>query len=147
MTGAELAEFLRSQRWAAQATHGVSGPPQAAVIGVAVTDALEIVFDTLATSRKHANLLADPRIALVIGWDDGRTAQIEGFADRPTGAELARLRACYLARFPDGLARADLPTIAYWRVTPTWIRYSDFTVDPPAIREWGADPSGVLVVR
>jgi len=71
-------------------------------------------------------------------WDDARTAQIEGLADIPTGAELERLREVYLARFADGRERATLPTIAYWRVRPTWIRFSDFRADPPVIIEWSA---------
>jgi uncharacterized protein YhbP (UPF0306 family) len=139
MTPAELRTFLRAQLWAIEATATPLGAPQAAVIGVAVTDSLELVFDTLTTSRKHANLEHDPRIALVIGWDDARTAQIEGVADRPDGADLERVREIYLARFPDGQERANLPAIAYWRVRPTWIRFSDFTEDPPSITEWDAD--------
>jgi pyridoxine/pyridoxamine 5'-phosphate oxidase len=76
MTFAELREFLCSQQWAVEATVTPAGAPQAAVIGVAITDSLELIFDTLNSSRKHANLQKDPRIALAIGWDDGRTAQI-----------------------------------------------------------------------
>ena len=38
------------------------GGPQAAVVGFAVSDLLEIVFDTVTTSRKYQNLRRDPRI-------------------------------------------------------------------------------------
>jgi pyridoxine/pyridoxamine 5'-phosphate oxidase len=75
MTRDELVRFLR-QHIVVQATATTDGAPQAAVIGIATSDALEIVFDTLETTRKYANLRADPRIALVIGWDEV-TAQIE----------------------------------------------------------------------
>ena len=139
MTHADLRTFLRAQQCATEATATPVGVPQAAVIGVAVTDSLELIFDTLTTSRKHANLEHDARIALVIGWDDARTAQIEGVADRPNGADLERVREIYLARFPDGQERATLPAIAYWRVCPIWIRFSDFTEDPPTITEWDAN--------
>lgn len=71
----ELLHFLRAQPWAVEASVNGRGEPQAAVIGVAVTDRLELVFDTLATSRKAANLRANPRVALVLGWDEGQTAQ------------------------------------------------------------------------
>ncbi|WP_437543603.1 hypothetical protein WME97_33470 [Sorangium sp. So ce367] len=47
------------------------------------------------TPRKYRNLRAAPHIALVIGWDDEITAQIEGIADFPTGTELERVRECY----------------------------------------------------
>ena len=41
-------------------------------MGFALTQANEIVFDTLSTSRKAVNLARNPKAALVIGWDDQR---------------------------------------------------------------------------
>lgn len=105
----ELLSFLREHRLAVQASVGADGAPQAAVVGVAVSDALEIVFDTLESTRKHANLRRDPRIALVIGWDAEKSAQIEGVADFPSGVELERIRAVYFAAFPDGRERLAWP--------------------------------------
>ena len=136
MTQTELLAFLRAQSWAVEASVAATGAPQAAVIGVAVTDRCELVFDTLSSSRKHANLVRDPRTAFVVGWDHARTVQYEGLADQPTGAELVALQAVYFARYPDGPARLAWPDITYWRVRPTWIRYRDFNVDPPILVEW-----------
>ncbi|MBX3229049.1 MAG: pyridoxamine 5'-phosphate oxidase family protein [Labilithrix sp.] len=133
MNRRELVEFLRAQKWAVEASVTTAGAPQAAVIGVAVTDDLELVFDTVTDTRKAVNLRADPRIALVMGWDEGKTAQIEGVADEPAGEDLKRLKHVYLTKFPDGLEREQWPNITYFRVRPTWIRFSDFTVEPPAI--------------
>ena len=105
------------------------------MVGFAVSDALEIVFDTVETTRKYKNLRADPRIALVIGWDDAITAQIEGIADFPTGAELDRIRECYFVPYPDGRDRLAWPGITHVRVRPAWVRCSDFTREPPHIVE------------
>src|SRR5215510_5846618 len=105
MTRAELVSFLRRYKLAVQASVAAGGAPQAAVVGFAVSDALEIVFDTTEDTRKYRNLRADPRIALVIGWDDEVTAQIEGIADFPAGAELERIRECYFVAYPDGRER------------------------------------------
>jgi PPOX class probable F420-dependent enzyme len=129
----ELQAFLASQRLAVVATTSPEGTPQAAVVGVAVTPALELVFDTLGDSRKAVNLRRDPRVAAVIGWDDERTVQLEGLADEPGGAELARLQAVYFAAFPDGPTRLAWPGITYVRIRPTWVRFSDFRVSPPRI--------------
>jgi len=137
MTRAELLVFLRRHRLAVQATHAPNGAPQAAVIGVAVSETLEIVFDTLESTRKLQNLLVDPRIALVIGWDDAQCAQIEGVADVPTGEELERIKQCYFAVYPDGRDRLAWPGITHVRVRPSWVRFSDFTVEPPRIVELG----------
>ena len=139
MTRDELYTFMAAHRWAVEATVTPSGAPQAAVIGFAVTERLEIVFDTLASSRKYQNLRLSKRIALVIGWDDAQTLQVEGDADEPRGAELDRLKARYFEVFPDGRDRQAWEGITYFRVKPTWFRYSDFRVEPPAIIELKAD--------
>ncbi|MEO8102958.1 MAG: pyridoxamine 5'-phosphate oxidase family protein [Betaproteobacteria bacterium] len=138
MDRASLAAFLKSHRWAVASTVAHNGMPQAAVIGVAATDSLELVFDTLATTRKAANLRANPHIALVIGGLDGeeRTVQYEGVADFPAGAELEELKRVYFAAFPDGIARLRWPGILYVRVKPRWLRVSDFNADPPVILEF-----------
>jgi len=126
MTRAELLAFLRRHRYAVQATTNAGGAPQAAVIGIAITDDLELVFDTLGTSRKAQNLRREPRIALVVGWDEEQTVQLEGVADEPTGAEQTRLKRVYFEAFPDGPEREQWPDITYVRVRPVWARYSDF---------------------
>jgi tRNA (adenine37-N6)-methyltransferase len=125
LTPAELLAFLRDHRLAVQASTSASGP-QAAVVGFAVSDRLEIVFDTLDTSRKLANLRINPRIELVVGWDQEQTAQIAGIADEPTGEDLARLKDVYFAAVPDGVERQSWKGITYVRVRLTWARYSDF---------------------
>ena len=128
MTRADLLPFLRKHRLGVQSTVSPAGDPQAAVVGIAVTPELEIVFDTVDTSRKCRNLRADPRIALVIGWDAEITVQLEGIADEPTGAERDRILETYFATYPDGRDRLAWRGITHFRVRPTWIRYSDFNV-------------------
>src|SRR5689334_1264684 len=142
MTPSELLRFMRTQRLAVQASHALEGGAQAALVGIAVTDAFEIVFDTLATTRKARNLRTSPRAAFVLGgWGAGdeRTVQFEGIADEPIGAELERIKQSYFDAWPDGPARASWPGITYFRVRPTWIRFSDFTSAPPRIREFSSD--------
>ena len=108
------------------ATAASSGAPQAAVVGMAVTDQLELIFDTLADSRKAQNLRRDGRAAVVIGWDHEQTLQLEGTSDEPVGDTLARLQRSYFQTFPDGGARQSWPGITYFRIVPRWARFSDF---------------------
>ena len=90
MTRQDLLAFLKRHKLAVQASVSASGMPQAAVVGIVVSDAFEVFFDTLDSSRKCQNLRRDPEVALVVGWDldEGRTLQLEGTADEPAG-ELA----------------------------------------------------------
>lgn len=135
MTSVELLVFLRHHRLAVQSSVAAIGQPQAAIVGFAVSDQFEIVFDTVDSTRKAANLRRDPRVALVIGWDEEQTVQIEGIADEPVGEELERLKRVYFEVYPDGVQRQQWPGITYFRVHPSWIRYSDYRVSPN-ILEW-----------
>ena len=142
MDVAELLTFLRSHRLAVQASVSGANAPQAAVIGYAITDRFELVFDTLDSSRKAENLRRRNQIALVIGGlvdGEERTVQYEGIADEPSGEELDRLKQVYYAAWPDGPSRLRWPGLTYVRVKPTWIRYSDFNANPPEITEFTSD--------
>lgn len=139
MGSSQLLRFLRQYRTATQASVSPDGGVQAAVVGIAVTDRFEIIFDTLASSRKAQNLRRNPHIALVIGglaYGHERTVQYEGLADEPTGEELERLKRAYYQVYPDGPSRLTWPGLIYIRVRPTWIRFSDFTANPPQVVEF-----------
>jgi pyridoxine/pyridoxamine 5'-phosphate oxidase len=125
VTRAELVAFLRTHRVAVVSTVAPSGAPESALVGFAVSDELELVFDTLSTTRKVANLRADPRVAIVIGgWGEHEiTAQLEGIADERVDD---KLRDVYYAAYPDGRERAAWKDLIYVRVRVTWARYSDF---------------------
>ena len=87
MNRAELLAFMREHVNAVQASVTADGSPQAAVVGIVVTDSFEIIFDSLDKTRKARNLALNPRIALVIGgWTPGdeRTVQYEGVVGQGT---------------------------------------------------------------
>lgn len=141
VTRAGLLGFMRREKHAVQSSAGSAGP-QAAVIGIAVGDDFGIVFDTLDTTRKARNLRANPAIAFVIGGtgdDANRTVQYEGVATEPAGQELAIAKQLYFSRFPEGPSREVWDGITYFLVRPTWLRYSDYSADPPVIVEFSGD--------
>lgn len=144
LTRNELIEFIRANPLATVATVSADGSPEGAIVGVAVSDELELVFDTVDTSRKFRNVKSNARIAVVFGATgpyqpgshDERTLQYEGAADIPAGDELKRVQeGIYFRQFPDGRSRLKWAHIAYVRVRPKWIRYSDYNANPPKIVE------------
>lgn len=148
LTRAVLLHFMRQHHLVVESSVAANGNPQAAVVGVAVTDDFEIVFDTVDTTRKAVNLTHNPHIALVIGGTAAgseKTVQYEGVAQRLKGAELARYQAIYLNVFPDGRERLSWPGLIYVRVTPQWLRYSNFGTTPPTIVEF--DAAGLKALR
>jgi general stress protein 26 len=142
MNATRLLEFMREHRLAVEASVSQSGHAQAAVVGVAVTDRFEVVFDTMESTRKAENLRSNPKLAFVIGGmnaGDERTVQFEGIADEPSGIELERVKQAYYGAYPDGPSRLNWPGLIYVLVRPTWIRYSDYNKNPPQILEFTAD--------
>jgi pyridoxine/pyridoxamine 5'-phosphate oxidase len=136
MTLEEVFDIARRKRFLVVSTVGESGAPEAALMGFALTEANEIVFDTLASSRKAVNLARNPSAAVVIGWDNNMSLQIEGSARRPVGDDLASAKAAYFREWPDGRARETWPDIAYVVVKPKWIRYSNYAAGPPVVEEF-----------
>jgi hypothetical protein len=130
-----LLEFMRAHRLAVVATVGADGKPEAALVGYAVSDELELVFDTTVGSRKLDNIRANREVAAVIGWEGEQTLQYEGVADEPTGEARGICQLRYFDAHPDGRERAKQPDITYVRVRPSWLRYSDYGQDPPLIVE------------
>jgi pyridoxine/pyridoxamine 5'-phosphate oxidase len=128
---------MAGQKLGVLGTISQDGSPQSALVGIAVTPELEIIFDTVASSRKYANLMANPAASFVIGLSDRPevTVQLEGVARKPDGAELARYQQVYFEAYPDGPDRMSWPGIAYFVVRPKWIRYSDYDQRPPLIEE------------
>jgi hypothetical protein len=130
--------FAAAQRLAVLSTVSPANRSQSALMGIAVMPDFEIVFDTVTMSRKYGNLCANPQVSLVLGCVSETTVQYEGVArELHTGEELERYLAVYFAAFPDGPERRNWPGITYFVVRPTWMRYSDYGVRPPVIREFG----------
>ena len=131
-----LHSFMARFRYGVISSTSDAGTPQSALVGIATTPELEIVFDTVKTWRKYPNLIERPSCSFVIGgWQGEQTVQFEGLATEPVGDELRRYQQAYFAVWPDGPARMNWPGITYLVVRPRWIRFSDFDQRPPLIEE------------
>ncbi len=131
MTHHDLYRFIDQHRLTVLATVSPSGAPEAALMGFAVSEQLEIVFDTVKTARKYPNLKANPKVAFVFGLEGAITLQYEGEAEEPSGEELRRYQDIYFRKLPDGPNRLTWPGITYFKVRPAWIRYCDYNQRPP----------------
>lgn len=131
MSPQKLAEFIGSCDLAVIGYLSPEGAPRSAVVGFAVTPELEIVFDTVSSSRKYRDLKGDPRCSVVV-WRGEVTVQFEGIAEE-TVAD--RYKEAYFQKLPDGRDRLGWPGITYFVVRPKWVRYSNFGARPPVIEE------------
>jgi len=118
-------EFIKQQKLAVVSTINKNGKPQAAVVGFGQTDKFELIFGTDNTSRKYSNLQNNPNVAVVIGWDNNITVQLEGVAKelRPEGLDL--IRDNYWSKVPSAKKYDTNRSQRYFIIKPTWIRYCD----------------------
>jgi len=129
-----LFNFISRYKLAVMSSVTTNNTSESALVGIAATEDLKIIFDTVTDSRKYQNLLQNPSISFVIGWEEERTVQYEGVARIPVGNELAELKKIYFSVFPEGVEREQGKNIVYFCVEPKWIRYSDFDL-PQRIEE------------
>jgi pyridoxine/pyridoxamine 5'-phosphate oxidase len=119
-------EFIRRHGLGVVATVSPGGAPESALVNLAVSDDLELIFYTLGETRKCTNLRSNPRTAVVIGWESDRTLQYEGVADEPLDEELEHLKEVYAAARPNASLQMAWPGLVYFRVRPKWLRLSDY---------------------
>lgn len=74
---AKALEFLKSQRVAVISTVAENGDPQSAVVTFLVDDEFNIFFVTRKKSRKFANMMINPRVSVVVGFDPEHPSTIQ----------------------------------------------------------------------
>lgn len=122
--------FIKEHRLAVLATVNADFLPEAAVVGFSVNEHLHLNFGTFRTSRKYQNLQKNPRVALVIGWEKGKTVQYEGVARELEGKEREEAIKEHLKTAPSAAKYVSDPDEAYFEVKPLYVKYSDLSSDP-----------------
>lgn len=127
----KIYEFIKTHDLAVLSTVTSDVLPQSAVVGFAENENLELFFGTSSEARKYTNLKKNPRVAIVIGWDQGKTVQYEGEAlelqDEKVRQEAINM---YLSKTPSAAKFLSDSKEAIFKVVPKWIKYTDLSVDP-----------------
>jgi len=145
LSTAEAYDFLARHRLAVMSTVSEHGVPEAALINYGVTKDLEIIFETLQTSRKFRNLCSNPKVAMVMGW--GReclTCQYEGVVGLPSENALPSLLEIYFAARPEGRGHRGWPDLVYLCAKPTWVRLSNYDLMNWNIKELDLRGAGTV---
>ena len=123
-------DFIKSHKLAVISTVGADSKPESAVLEFGETEELELIFDTYTTSRKYKNLQTNKNVAFVIGWDEDITVQYEGIAEEVREEEATKYKKAYWSKNPKAERWESREGITYFKVTPSWIRYSDLNKNP-----------------
>jgi hypothetical protein len=124
--------FLRQHRYAVISSLAANNTPESALIGIAVSANLEIIFDTLKSSRKYP--ISSP-IRIALSSSAGKTNQLSNSragAHQPRGPDLAHDQKIYFETWPDG--PAGLGPVSSTS-SSAWLRYSDFNPSLAQISE------------
>lgn len=122
----KVLEFIKTQNLAVISTCSSSGYPQAAVVGISEMDDLSLFFGTFSSYRKYKNLKVNPRVALVIGWEDV-TVQYEGVARELSDAERENAKQMHVEKLPSSKKFSELVDQCYFKIEPTWVRFTDYS--------------------
>lgn len=138
MTQQDVFNFIHGKTYTVISTSGNNGQPEAALIGFGDTEDLELIFGTYNSSKKYKNLQENSRVAFVIGWDSSEytTVQYEGIATELFGDEQEKYVSLFHQKTPSSARYQSHPEQRYFKVTPTWIRYSDLSGEEEIIEEF-----------
>lgn len=125
----EARAFLQKHKTCVLGTLAADGEPQGATMTYICDDDFNFYFVTRKESRKHRNLLADPRVSIVVGVDPEApgTAQAQGKAEV---LNEPHFMIHYFEKIVDISAPEWWPLFAlegmdfvFFKVTPTWLRW------------------------
>lgn len=115
-----LKELFSSQSLAVLATHG-EGQSYGSLVAFAVTDDLKrLLFATTRATRKYANLMKNPRVAMVMDSRSNKESDFHqaiavtatGRVKEAVGSEKDRLTRLYLSKHPHLVDFVSSPTCA-----------------------------------
>ncbi len=137
MSAERIYNFIKSQSYAVISTVNEASQSESALVAFSETENLEIIFATGDQTRKIENILLNPNVSIVIGWDPEEltTVQYEGTA-RVLPMEMAGEYAnIHYAKQPGSREHKDKPGECFVVVSPVWARYTDFGSHPEEIFE------------
>lgn len=108
--------------------------PESAVVEFG-NENFTLVFDTNKASRKYRNLTRNPKCSVVIGWDENKTLQYDGIVSEIKDDELLHYKSVYFEKNPEAQKWEKDKNIAYFKIEPAWVRFTDLNHDPWAITE------------
>jgi len=136
-TREQVSEFLRTQQLCVIASLDASGQPQAATVAFSETADGCFIVGTSELSRKTANIVDDPRVAMVMTDDEQRyTVQLEGTARLLTNEEFDTYAEEHYKQLPASRPFRDQPGEVNILITPHYLRFSDCNPYPWVLTEF-----------
>lgn len=137
MQAERIYDFIKNEKYAVISSVNEAGQPESALVAFSETENLEIIIATGDTTRKVQNILLNPDVSIVIGFDGEEltSVQYEGTA-RVLPMEVAdEYAAIHYEKHPILRKQKDKPGECFIAITPVWARFTDFGSHPEDIFE------------
>lgn len=131
MNMSDVQLFLQDFDCCVIATAGIDGQPEAATVGFSFDESNSFVIATKQSTRKAQNILKSDKVAIVVGFDGAKTLQVEGEASLLDPEKDAERIELHFEKVPGARKYAGDEGENYYRITPTWLRFTDYTQNEP----------------
>ncbi len=128
MDNRSLLEFIKKHKIGILSTLGEEFP-ESSVVDFVINDKFEIVFNTFVGSRKYRNLQKNRHVSFVTGWEGLKTVQYEGLAYELFEEPLEKVKEAHSRNF-EYVRLWKVDEMRYFKINPTWIKYSDYNAKP-----------------
>lgn len=132
----DLLLMLKNNKLSILSTASLSGKTESAIMAMVVKDDFTILMSTEPTSRKMINIKSNPQVSVIIGGlNNDPSVQIDGQIKILNEEETSEACNYMLVARPE-LKEYGIETATIMAITPLWMRYSDFSKNPPEIIEF-----------
>lgn len=132
----KLIDFLKQYELCVISTANKQNEVESAVMALVTTEECSLLMSTETGTRKWKNMQENNHVAVVVGGlKNDPSAQINGEFKELTGENALKAKEYMLKVHPEWEHYFDSPTSAFFCVTPTWVRFSDFSQSPPLVTE------------
>lgn len=131
----KIAAFLATEPHGVISTVHGDGSVESALVAFSETPELQITIGTDQGTRKFANILREPRVALVVTDNELLEVQLEGRARVTENGEHEECKKRHLVKNPKTAKYAEEPGQRFIVIEPTWIRFTDRRTEPTTVEE------------
>lgn len=121
----KIEHVLHTNKFGVIATVGPKAPESAVITIITITPQFEVLFGSFKGFRKNQYIQENPNVSFVMGWDENlkQTVQMEGTAKLLSDSEALS----YIEHLDSEKE--------YFKITPQWMRYSNFALKPREVWE------------
>jgi general stress protein 26 len=128
-------QYLKSKNLCVLSTVSVDGKSESAVMAYMIKDDFTILMNTESSTRKVQNILENNQVSIVVGGINGDpSVQIDATARIADNQQSKDAKEFLLSQNPE-LANYFTDTGRFIVITPTWLRWSDYSQNPAEIKE------------